>query len=130
VHADLASDGRQPLDQATSLDYESVVKVATMHIHHRRSFAKLECGPMPQRHGRPAEYRWRHLQKFRNSIPCIPHHKVWLTAAARVPYSNAGNIGERKSWTKVKFAPGKIPSGARAPPQKKMYTLCFIKKGQ
>jgi len=24
-----------------------------------------------QRDGRPAEYRWRRLQKFRNSIPCI-----------------------------------------------------------
>ena len=23
-----------------------------------------------QRDGRPAEYRWRPLQKFRNSIPC------------------------------------------------------------
>ena len=23
-----------------------------------------------QRDGRPAEYRWRLLQKFRNSIPC------------------------------------------------------------
>ena len=24
-----------------------------------------------KRDGRPAEYRWRPLQKFRNSIPCI-----------------------------------------------------------
>jgi len=26
--------------------------------------------PNGQRDGRPAEYRWRHLRKFRNSIPC------------------------------------------------------------
>jgi len=29
----------------------------------------------------------------------VPRHKVWLTAAARVPCSNAANIGERKTWT-------------------------------
>ena len=31
-----------------------------------------------QRDGRPDEYRWRPLRKFRNSIPCIglPRHKV------------------------------------------------------
>jgi len=34
-----------------------------------------------QRDGRPAEYRWRPLQKFRNSIP-LTRHKVWLTGAA------------------------------------------------
>jgi len=43
--------------------------------------------------GRPAEYR-----KFRNSIPCsLPCRKVWLTPTAGVPYSNAANIGERKT---------------------------------
>jgi len=32
---------------------------------------QLEYGPMPNvRDGRPAEYRWRLLRKFRNSIPC------------------------------------------------------------
>jgi len=29
----------------------------------------------------------------------LPRHIVWLTAAARVPCSNAVNIGERKTWT-------------------------------
>jgi len=28
----------------------------------------------------------------------VPRHKVWLTAAARVPCSNAANI-EHKTWT-------------------------------
>jgi len=31
---------------------------------------KLECGADAKRDGRPAEYRWRLLRKFRNSIPC------------------------------------------------------------
>jgi len=53
--------------------------------------------------GLPAEYRWHPLRKFRNSIPCIPRHQVWLTAAARVPCSNATNIGERKTWTQSEF---------------------------
>jgi len=29
----------------------------------------------------------------------VPRHKVWLTAAAQLPCSNAANIGERKTWT-------------------------------
>jgi len=33
----------------------------------------------------------------------VPCHKVWLMAAARVPYSNAANIGERKTWTQSEF---------------------------
>jgi len=31
------------------------------------------------------------------------HGKVWLTPTARVPCSNAANIGERKSWTQSEF---------------------------
>jgi len=27
----------------------------------------------------------------------VPHHKVYLTPAAGVPYSNAASIGERKT---------------------------------
>ena len=34
-----------------------------------------------QRDGRPAEYTWRPLRKFGNSI-LVPRHKVWLTPAA------------------------------------------------
>ena len=41
-----------------------------------------------QRDGRPAEYSWRPLRKFSNSIP-LPYRKVWLTPAAGVPCSNA-----------------------------------------
>ena len=54
-----------------------------------------------KRDGRPAEYRWRPLQKFRNSIPCrlVPRRKVWLTPAAGVPCSNAANIGDIQSAT-------------------------------
>jgi len=64
-----------------------------------------------QPHGRPAEYWWRRLRKFRNSIT---RRKVWLMPGAGVPCSNAANIGERKTWTQVKFARGKIPSGGKS----------------
>ena len=33
----------------------------------------------------------------------IPRHKVWLMAAARVPCSNAANIGVCKTWTQSEF---------------------------
>ena len=44
----------------------------------------------------------------------VPSRKVWLTPAAGVPCSNAANVGEFKTWTKVNFAPGKIPSGGNS----------------
>jgi len=40
-----------------------------------------------KRDGRPAEYSCRRLES--SVIPfLVPRHKVWLTAAARVPCSN------------------------------------------
>ena len=52
--------------------------------------------------GRPAEYRWRRLRKFRNSIPCITPQSL-ADAAVGVPCSNAANIGEGKTWTQSEF---------------------------
>jgi len=46
-----------------------------------------------KRDGRPAEYRRR---------PVL-NAAVWLTPTTRVPCSNAGNMGERKTWTQSKF---------------------------
>jgi len=42
---------------------------------------------------------------YKNSlIPClVPRRKVWLTPTARLPCSNADNIGERKTWTQSEF---------------------------
>ena len=37
-----------------------------------------------------------------------PRRKVWLTPAAGVPCSNAANVGELKTWTRVNFATCKI----------------------
>jgi len=55
-----------------------------------------------QRDGRPAEYRWHPLRKFRNSIPCtMPQTSA--DASAQVPCSNAANLGEHKSWTQSEF---------------------------
>ena len=33
----------------------------------------------------------------------VPRRKVWLMPAVGVPCSNAGNIGERKTWTHSEF---------------------------
>ena len=54
-----------------------------------------------QRDGRPAEYRWRPLRKFRNCIPTTPHS--FADPADGVLYSNAANIGERKTRTQSEF---------------------------
>jgi len=65
-----------------------------------------------QRDGRPAEYRWRPLRKFPNFIP-VRRGKLSLTPTARLPYSNAANIGERNSWTQSDVV--KFRYGSRAP---------------
>jgi len=61
----------------------------------------VECG------GRLAEYRWRPLH---NAASLADAHYT-----TPVPYSNAASIGERKTWTKVTFARGEIPSGGKSP---------------
>ena len=55
-----------------------------------------------QRDGRPAEYRWRPLRKFGNSILCTTPQSL-ADSAAGVSCSNAANIGERKTWTQSEF---------------------------
>jgi len=67
-----------------------------------------------QHDGRPAEYRWRPCESSVIPFLVVPRHKVWLTAAARVPCSNAANIGEHKTWTQSEFRLGQEPP--------KMYT--------
>jgi len=50
----------------------------------------------------------------------VPRRKVSLTPTARVLCSNAANIGEHNTWTKVNFEPVRISLGATAP---KMYSV-------
>ena len=58
---------------------------------------KLECAPMP---------KVMAAQPNIDGALCessvirfvVPRHKIWLTAAARVPCSNAANI-DHKTWT-------------------------------
>jgi len=61
-----------------------------------RYLLKLECD------GCPAEYRWRPLRKFRNSIPCTTPQSL-ADPAAGGPCSNAANIGESKTWMQSEF---------------------------
>ena len=55
-----------------------------------------------QRDGCPAKYRWR-LSESSVMPFVVPHRKVWPMPAAGVPFSNAANIGERKTWTQSEF---------------------------
>jgi len=46
----------------------------------------------------------------------VVRRKFWLTPAARMPCSNAVNIGERNTWTQSEVCtPGKILSGGKGP---------------
>ena len=76
----------------------------------------LECGPMPNVMAALCES---------SVIPfVVPRHTVWLTAAARVPGSNAANIGQRDLifGCKVNIAAGKIPLGGNSR-QKCIYSI-------
>jgi len=63
-----------------------------------------------KRDGRPAAPCESSVIPFR-----VPRRKLWLTPTARVPCSNAVNIGERKTWTQSEFCSWQISLGARAP---------------
>jgi len=60
-------------------------------------------------------------QKFRVPFP-VPRRKVWLTPTARVPCSNAANIGERKTWTQSAFCTWL--NSVRGQELPEMYTQC------
>jgi len=45
----------------------------------------------------------------------VPRRKVWLMPAARVPCSNAANIGERKTWIQSEFCTWQFRQEASAP---------------
>jgi len=49
----------------------------------------------------------------------VPRRNVWLTPTARVPCSNAANIGEHKTWTQSEFCTWQNPLKWQKPP--KMY---------
>jgi len=65
-----------------------------------------------QRDGRLAQYRWRPLLNA----------AVWLTPTARVPCSNAADIGERKIWTQSEFCTCRNSVREQDPPL--TYTQC------
>jgi len=77
-----------------------------------------------QRDGRPAEYRWRRLRKFRNSTPWTTPQSLadagcWsaVHAVALLIYENA-RLGR-----KVNFARGEIPAGGKSPQNVYIYSV-------
>ena len=78
---------------------------------------KLECGPMSNT--MVAQPNIGGFLCESSVIPFPVRHKVWLTAAARVPCSNATNIGERKTWTQSEFCTWQNSVTGQEPP--KMY---------
>ena len=56
------------------------------------------CGMDIPCDGHPAEYRCGKNSILLSASFLEPCHKVWLTLTARVPCSNAANIGECKTW--------------------------------
>jgi len=73
-----------------------------IYRRHLANHDKLECGPMPNVMAAQPNIGGALCES--SVIPfLVRRHKVWLTAAARVPCSNAANIGERKTWMQNEF---------------------------
>jgi len=62
-----------PVQRLPPVQTKQIHITVTHMISHRNDGNKKVTTRMSadaQRDGRPADYRWRPLQKFRNSIPC------------------------------------------------------------
>jgi len=71
-----------------------------------------------QRDGRPAEYRWRRLRKFRNTTA-----QSLADGRCSMPCSNAANIGERKTWMQSDFCSWQNSVGGGKRPKKCIYSV-------
>jgi len=78
-----------------------------------------------ERNGRPAEYRWRSLRKFRVIPFLVARGNFRLTPAAPVPCSKAGNIEERKTWTQREVRTWQNSVRGQEPP-KNVYILYSV----
>jgi len=97
----------------TLLSANTEVLCCLRNVHN--TLEQLQCGSMPNVMSTRPNIDGALCES--SVIPfLVPRRKLWLTPAAGVPCSNAANTAERKTWTyTVNIAPGKIPSGARAP---------------
>jgi len=67
------------------------------HTNPKTYLLKLEMWPDAQRDGRPAEYRWRPVRKFHNSIPCttpqsLANTRCWSTVQWRCQYRTTQDL--------------------------------------
>ena len=97
------------------------------NISQKQRLQLTKMGADAQCDGHPAEYKWRHLRKLCNYIPCTKLQSLadahWSNAC-----SNAANIGERKTWTQSEVCTWQT-SGAKARGTvflKKNCTLCYF----
>ena len=77
--------------------------VILLDFHQDLGVRKLECGPMPKMMAAVPNIGGTLCEISVIPFP-VPRRKVWLTPTARVPCSNADNIGERRTWTHSEFS--------------------------
>jgi len=78
-----------------------------------------------ERDGRPAEYRWRSVRKFRVIPFLVARRNFRLTPAAPVPCSKAANIEERKTWTQREVRTWKNSVRGQEPPKMYIYYIVY-----
>ena len=94
--------------------------------HYETNIKKTRMSADAQCDGRPVEYRWHSLQKFRNSIPCTTPQSLVDAPAAPVPCINAANIGERKTWTQSEFCTWRNAVREQELPKMHISFLCIV----
>ena len=97
------------------------ISIQKPHIQHIYSSISQYCKTAKTRmwadaqlDGRPAEYRWRPLRKYRNSIPCTTPGTPQSLADGHYSTAVTLAIENKRLGRRVNFAPDKIPLGARA----------------
>jgi len=59
-----------------------------------------------------------------SAIPfLVPRHKVWLTAAVRVPCNHTANIGERRTWRQSEFCNWQNSTRGQEPSEMFLYIV-------
>jgi len=91
-----------PLSQTATIMHDNEKRKKQQNFCRWILINKLGCGLMPNVMAAQPNIGGALCESSIISF-VVPRYNVWLTAAARVPCSNAANTGERKTWTQSDF---------------------------
>jgi len=120
IQSTAAGLGEEKRKERKKKDRNHRAKILWSALLHRVTITRMWADA--HRDGRPAEYRWRLYES--SVIPLLAaRRKFWPTPTARVPCSNAANMGERKTWMQSEFCTWQ--NSVRRQEPSKIYIQCI-----